>query len=212
MRTIQTTLRPMPPLGCQRQVTLLHRPAPAYQITAGRAEAYSPGSSSTNSGYFFGHAYSYSSQEFKFTTGAPYLEVAFSYALSAEALFCSTSPVADTKGTADLLISIIWKPDVYHRTYWQHKISLKVDKDNPDLKTLSGDFKELIALDPGYEYSLRFYLDLEANTYDSGDWVLLQGSASNFSVSAVPLPSTALLLGTGLLGLGAIGWRRQRKS
>jgi hypothetical protein len=36
-------------------------------------------------------------------------------------------------------------------------------------------------------------------------------SGQNYPVVHTPLPSTCLLLGSGLAGLGLLGWRRKRK-
>jgi hypothetical protein len=40
----------------------------------------------------------------------------------------------------------------------------------------------------------------------------MMGTATSFGVVPVPLPPSALLLGTGLLGLLGLGWRRRRQS
>jgi len=44
--------------------------------------------------------------------------------------------------------------------------------------------------------------------YQSSYWTLEIGSGG--SIDPVPVPSALLLLGTGLFGLGAVGWRRRQ--
>jgi hypothetical protein len=54
---------------------------------------------------------------------------------------------------------------------------------------------------------------------ENGDWQEISGLLGIGTVTLmqvrsdvpVPLPPTALLLGTGLLGLGAMGWKRRKK-
>jgi len=47
------------------------------------------------------------------------------------------------------------------------------------------------------------------NAYLAGGRYLLPGSG--YLEPAVPLPPTLFLLGSGLLGLGAVGWGRRRR-
>jgi hypothetical protein len=39
----------------------------------------------------------------------------------------------------------------------------------------------------------------------------LSGSSTSADVSPTPLPASALLFGSGLVGLGLLGWRRERR-
>jgi len=50
--------------------------------------------------------------------------------------------------------------------------------------------------------------------WTGSNWVLNTGKAIPFDtpLNRAPLPPTALLLGSGLLGLVGLGWRRRRKS
>jgi len=177
---------------------------------SGRAEASAPGDSMN--GFTSSNGYSDAYQNFYFTTTAPHIKVTFSYDLSASALVPSGSSFTD--GSANLDIWIGWstgEPSNYW-VLWKREISVEADEDNPNPASLSETINELIAVVPGREYYLSFDLTFEADTDDSGDHALAQGSVDNFSVSAVPLPPGVLLLGTGLLGLWAVGLRRKNRS
>jgi hypothetical protein len=73
----------------------------------------------------------------------------------------------------------------------------------------TGTINEEIILISGHQYELGLELYNQAYAYLDGESALAFAEITNLSLDAVPLPSTLLLLGTGLLGLGALGWRRK---
>jgi hypothetical protein len=59
---------------------------------------------------------------------------------------------------------------------------------------------------------LNLYYDknLAINAYLGGLDYIITGGAGGMLIAHTPLPPSALLLGSGLLGLGLLGWRRKR--
>lgn len=61
--------------------------------------------------------------------------------------------------------------------------------------------------------SYWFYVVTDATSYQNGLFTVQDGITYNINAYApIPVPPTALLLGTGLLGLVGFGYRRKRKS
>jgi hypothetical protein len=84
---------------------------------------------------------------------------------------------------------------------------------------IDGDFRVQFILPSGYSFTLKYQggisaIDSNANPSGFTDIVTLANGAVNLTVDAgitpVPLPGTAWLLSSTLLGLA--GWRRFRKS
>jgi hypothetical protein len=95
--------------------------------------------------------------------------------------------------------------------YWSRATSLV-----PFSGNMSWDYKFAGAYDSSkpltlalnYYYGATFIV-AEKYTWSAGSW---SGEASNIPNAPVPLPASVLLLGTGVLGLGLLGWRRQHTS
>jgi|WetSurMetagenome_2_1015567.scaffolds.fasta_scaffold210201_1 hypothetical protein len=74
---------------------------------------------------------------------------------------------------------------------------------------------ENFVLNPQHSYLL--FLELQSHTAvspfgsDNSASSYVHVNDFSFNVTTVPLPPTVLLLGSGLLGLGAAGWRRKRR-
>jgi hypothetical protein len=89
------------------------------------------------------------------------------------------------------------------------------------LATVNGSYTQLGGSDIStYLIDLVFsYKDLELD-FDHFDFMVKSGTCGNDTMvatatlgdSPVPLPPSALLLGTGLVGLVGLGWRRRRQS
>ena len=64
--------------------------------------------------------------------------------------------------------------------------------------------------DPNNVLNLYYDKDLAANAYLHGLNYTIPGIGGGQLRAHTPVPPSVLLLGSGLLGLGALGWRRRR--
>ena len=64
--------------------------------------------------------------------------------------------------------------------------------------------------DPTNVLNLYYDKNLAANAYLHGLNYTITGGAGGMLIAHTPVPPSVLLLGSGLLGLGALGWRRRR--
>ena len=64
--------------------------------------------------------------------------------------------------------------------------------------------------DPTNVLNLYYDKNLAANAYLGGKNYTITGGLGGMLIAHTPVPPSVLLLGSGLLGLGALGWRRKR--
>ena len=58
--------------------------------------------------------------------------------------------------------------------------------------------------------NIYYNVHLAANAYLGGLSYTIPGGGGGMLIAHAPVPPSVLLLGSGLLGLGALGWRRRR--
>lgn len=65
--------------------------------------------------------------------------------------------------------------------------------------------------EPTSQIDVRFWLDLDASNGGTSQIVGIAIYVPDLATTAVPEPSTFLLLASGLVGLGGVAWRRHRR-
>ncbi|MEJ2365629.1 MAG: hypothetical protein P8017_13305 [Deltaproteobacteria bacterium] len=133
------------------------------------------------------------------STGGPALNVnATSFTATATASFNSGGPISAT---------IVYNATIPGLGTFNVEAYLPAPNDLPEAYTF------LLTNNSGTWASAAYVLVANSSGFDAGATLFdCSGYSSAFvgEGSPVPMPPSALLLGSGLLGLSAVGWRRRR--
>jgi hypothetical protein len=120
--------------------------------------------------------------------------------------------------TADgIVVTYPWNAAHYNNTAHPDWTQARIDLENPDQEGFDPDVGEIAFLTnaadsaPGiYNFSYQLNRNLTSFFYEIHNANEADNKLVQSGTAVVPLPPSVLLLGSGLLGLGAIGWRRRR--
>lgn len=144
----------------------------------------------------------YAASVFNFTSSTSLLHVSFDYSLDVNVSIYEGG-ISSAKSELSLIIrdnGTFGGPRIYS---FFDEIEVLGNEPQSKTDTLSGTFDEVLSLDPnivGHTLELGFYLSQDLNVVRNAI-ASATGQITSINISEVPIPLTAWLFGSGLLGL-----------